>query len=131
MSQDAEIRAVIDKYAEALLANDIATILDSYAEDIVLHWNGHHALSGHHRGKEAAVKALIAFAQRTKRKFLSFSARVYGPERGGLISREALGTGDARVEVERVLIYAVRDERITDCWVYDADQELIDRLVGA
>ena len=130
MTTEAEIRGVIDRYADALLANDIATVLDCYAEDIVLHWNGRHALSGRHRGKDAALKALIAFAQRTERKFLDFPARFYGPNRGGVISREALGTGDARTEVERVLIYAVRDGRFTECWVYDSDQAMIDRLVG-
>mgnify|MGYP002784637790 FL=1 len=130
MNQEAEIRAVIDRYADAVLANDIATALDCYAEDIVLHWHGRHALAGSHRGKDAAVKALIAFAQRTERKFLDFPARFYGPVRGGVISREALGIGDARTEVERVLIYAVRDGRFTECWVYDADPDLIDRTVG-
>jgi ketosteroid isomerase-like protein len=37
VSQEAEIRAVIDRYADAVLANDIQTALDCYAEDIVLH----------------------------------------------------------------------------------------------
>jgi hypothetical protein len=130
VSAEAEIRAVIDRYADAVLANDIGTALDCYAEDIVLHWHGHHALAGSHSGKDAAVAALIAFAQRTERKFLDFPARFYGPVRGGVISREALGIGDARVEVERVLIYTVRDGRFTECWVYDAEPDLIDRLVG-
>lgn len=130
MSTEADIRAVIDRYADAVLAGDIVTALDCYAEDIVLHWHGRHALSGSHRGKDAAVKSLIEFARRTERKFLDFPARFYGPERGGVISREALGTGNARTEVERVLIYAVRDGRFTECWVYDADPGLIDRLVG-
>lgn len=130
MIAESEIRAVVDRYADAVLANDIGAALDCYAEDIALHWHGRHALAGLHRGKDAAVAALIAFAQRTERKFLDFPARFYGPLRGGLISREALGIGDARVEVERVLIYSVRDGRFSECWVYDADVDLIDRLVG-
>jgi uncharacterized protein len=130
MNQEPEIRAVIDRYCDAVLAGDIDTALDCYAEDIVLHWHGRHALAGAHRGKDAAVAALIAFAQCTERKFINFPARMHGPTRGAIISREALGKGDARVEVERVLVYAVRDGRFTECWVYDADQELIERLVG-
>jgi hypothetical protein len=130
VSGEAEIRAVIDRYCDAVLAGDIATALDCYAEDIVLHWHGRHALAGVHRGKDAAVAALIAFAQRTERKFLDFPARMHGPSRGAVISREALGTGDARVEVDRLLVYAARDRRFTECWVYDADQDQIDRLAG-
>lgn len=130
MSTEGEIRAVIDRYADAVLANDIVTALDCYADDIVLHWHGRHALSGSHRGKDAAVKALIAFAQRTERKFLDFPSRFYGPNRGGVISREALGIGEARTEVERVLIYTVCNGRLAECWVYDSDPDLIDRLVG-
>jgi hypothetical protein len=130
VSGEAEIRAVIDRYCDAVLSGDIVTALDCYAEDIVLNWHGRHALAGTHRGKDAAVAALIAFAQRTERKFLDFPARMYGPARGAVISREALGQGAARVEIDRILVYAVRDGRFTECWVYDADPDRIDRLVG-
>ena len=33
-------------------------------------------------------------------------------------------------ELERVLIYAVRDGQLSECWVYDADPALVARFVG-
>ena len=53
-----------------------------------------------------------------------------GPHRGAVIARERLGRDGAAVEVERVLVYAVTDDLLRECWVYDGDQALIDRLVG-
>ena len=53
-----------------------------------------------------------------------------GPERGAIVARERLGIDRAAVEVERVLVYTVVEGQLHECWVYDADPPLIDRLVG-
>lgn len=52
-----------------------------------------------------------------------------GAGRGVILARERLGrAGNAR-DVERVLVYRVEDGLLAECWVYDADQVLIDRLL--
>jgi uncharacterized protein len=35
-----------------------------------------------------------------------------------------------KAELERVFVYTVRDDRLHECWVYDADQELVDRFLA-
>ena len=54
-----------------------------------------------------------------------------GANRGAIIARERLGPEDAAIEVDRLLVYAVADGKLAECWVYDADQDIIDRLIGA
>ena len=130
MPQNAEIKDVVERYAKAWAAGDTAAIMASYGDDVVFHYGGRNALSGDHVGKAAALRALSDFSRRTERRLIAIVDVMAGGERGVVIAREALGKGDARVEVERTLVYRVQSGRIDECWVYDADQALVDRLVG-
>lgn len=128
MSHETEIRRAVERYAAAWRSGDLAAIAACYHEGFTLHYFGANALSGDHRGKPAALGVLADFSRRTRRRLVEIVAVLAGPERGAVIAREALGPDG--VEVERVLVYAVRDGLLKDCWVYDQDQALIDRLVG-
>ena len=130
MTQTAEIKTSVERYAKAWAAGDMAAIVASYADDVTFHYGGRNALSGDHVGKAAALTALGEFSRRTDRRLVRIVDVMAGAERGVVIAREALGKGEARVEVERTLVYRVEAGLFRECWVYDADQGLIDRLVG-
>lgn len=125
-----EVRRVVERYAAAWSAGDMAAIADSYHADFVLHYFGGHRLAGVHVGKTAAMATLADFSMATRRRLIAVSAVMAGPERGAILAREALRKGEETVEVDRLLLYAVRDGRLAECWVYDADQTLIDACVG-
>jgi uncharacterized protein len=129
-STEIEIRAAIERYAKAWRDGDRSALADCYHEDFTLHYFGDNVLSGDHVGKAAALKTLAEFSRRTNRQLKAVVATMAGPERGALVVRELLGTGSERVEVERLLVYAVRDRRFSECWVYDGDRALFDRLIG-
>jgi ketosteroid isomerase-like protein len=122
-----EIRTIVERYATAWRDGDLATMLDCYHDDVVLHWFGANPLSGDHAGKGVALAALGEFTRRTQRRLVGIVATMAGPERGAIVAREELGG----TEVERVLVYTVRDGKLAECWVYDRDPALVDRLVGA
>lgn len=130
MTQKTEIRDAVERYAKAWAAGDMAGIMACYDEDFTLHYGGANALSGDHLGKAAALATLAEFSKRTGRRLVRIVDVMAGDERGVVIAREALGPDDARVEVERVLVYRVKAGLFAECWVYDQDQALIDRLVG-
>ncbi len=126
-----EIQASVDRYVRAWAAGDMAAIFACYGDDFTLHYAGFNALSGDHVGKAAALATLADFSRRTGRELVRIVDVLSGRERGVVIAREALGPDDARVEVERTLVYRVAGGVFTECRVYDQDQALIDRLVGA
>lgn len=128
MSRQTEVLDAVQRYARAWAAGDMAAIVACYADDVVLHWGGANALSGDHVGKPAALTALAAFSQRTKRRLVRVVDVMAGAERGVVIALEALG--EPSVEVERMLVYRVADGLLAECWVLDRDQALIDRLIG-
>ncbi|MBX9795847.1 nuclear transport factor 2 family protein [Sphingomonas sp.] len=126
----AAIRAVLDQYVAAWQAGDVGAVIACYHDDFTLHYAGSNALSGTHVGKAAALGVLAEFSRRVPRQLVGIVSVMAGETRGAVIARERLGQGAAAIEVERVLVYAVADDRLAECWVYDGDQPAIDRLIG-
>jgi len=131
MTQKTEIKDAVERYAKAWAAGDTAAIVACYGDGFTLHYGGANALSGDHVGKVAALTTLADFSRRTGRKLVRIVDVMAGAERGVVIAHEALGPEGARAEVERTLVYRVEAGLFVECWVYDQDQPLIDRLVGA
>jgi hypothetical protein len=126
-TRETEVRTVIERYAEAWRDGDLATIIDCYHDDLTLHWFGANALSGDHAGKGAALAALGEFTRRTGRGLPKIVATMAGPARGAIVAREVIGG----TEVERTLVFTVRDGKLFECWVYDQDPVVVDRAVGS
>jgi hypothetical protein len=83
-------------------------------------------LSGTHRGRAAALAALAEVARRANRKLLGIVDIMAGPQRGAILARELFSRDDRTAELERLLVYAVRDGLLSECWVYDRDQATVD-----
>ena len=128
---ESEIRSAVERYAQAWQVGDRAAMAGLYHESFTLHYGSGHALSGDHVGKAASLAILAEFGRRTQRRLAGIVAVLSGPERGAIIAREVFRKGDAEAELERVLIYAVRDGLLSECWVYDADPALVASFVGA
>lgn len=130
MPQEDQVREAVERYAAAWASGDLAATVACYHDDFTLHYFGRNALSGEHRGKPAALTALGEFSRRSRRRLVSIVTTLAGPERGAVIAREQLLREDQPVEVERVLVYAIQDGLLRECWVFDRDQALIDAIVG-
>ena len=80
-------------------------------------------------GKAAALGILAEVTRRTNRRLLAIVDVMAGPERGALLVRERFERDGRTAEVERLLVYAVRDGLLSECWVYDQDQALVDAFL--
>jgi hypothetical protein len=118
------IADVLRRYADAWTAGDLATVLDLYHDDFVLHYFGESPLAGTHEGKDAALQALGLATARTDRVLVKVVDVLAGAELGALVVVENL----AGREVQRVLLYRVLDGKLGECWLYDQDQRFVDRL---
>jgi len=124
------IRRAVSGYAAAWLAGDREAMLASYHDDFTLHYFGRNPLAGIHRGKPAALAILAEVTRRSKRKLSGIVDVMAGPERGALLVREMFQRDGKTAEVERLLVYSVRDELLWQCWVYDQDQALVDAFLA-
>jgi uncharacterized protein len=83
-----------------------------------------------HQGKPAALAILAEVTSRSNRKLSGIVDVMAGPERGALLVREIFQRDGKTAEVERLLVYSVRDELLWQCWVYDQDQALVDAFLA-
>ncbi len=125
-----DARSVVSRYLAAWHAGDLTAVLASYHPELVLEWPGSHTLAGRHAGLDHALGALAELQSRTGRVVTSI-----GPvERSddGRIAVEVIERWSCPepVEVSRLLTFDVADGRIVSCTVVEADQPLIDRLIG-
>jgi ketosteroid isomerase-like protein len=119
-------RQAVTRYARAWLAGDRPALAACYHDDFTLHYSGRHPLAGDHLGKAAALAILAEVTRRTNRKLLGIVDIMAGPARGALLVRERFECDGKVAEFERLLVYAVRDGLLWECWVWDQDQSAVD-----
>lgn len=123
-------RQAVTRYAQAWLAGDRSALAACYHEDFTLHYFGRNPLAGDHRGKTPALAVLAEVTRRTNRKLLDIIDIMAGPERGALLVRERFERDGKAAEFERLLVYAVRDGLLCECWVWDRDQAAVDEYLA-
>lgn len=118
--------AVVQRYADAWRTGDAAALIACYHDEFTLHYGGANPLSGKHAGKAVALGVLARVSQRTKRRLVRIVEAIAGGERAVVIAREHFSRDGREEELERTLVYTVRDGLLHACWVYDHDQVLVD-----
>ena len=119
---------VARRYADAWVAGDAATLVGLYADDIVLHYFGQSPLAGDHAGKPAALAALAKVAAATKRGTPEVHDVLASDTHAAILAKESWMDGDTPVTVNRILLYHVRDGLLSECWIYDEDQRMVDAI---
>lgn len=123
-----EIDRVVRRYADAWRQNDLPVIVDSYHDEVVFHYFGRSPLAGTHRGKAACLALLMKVRERTNRQLLEISDVLVGDTRGAIAARERFERDGRTLELTRLLLYAVRDGKLAECWIYDQDQRAVDEF---
>jgi uncharacterized protein len=124
--RDSSIHAVVKRYADAWIANDLRAIVDSYHDEVVFHYFGRSPLAGTHRGKAACLAILKQVREKTNRRLVSVRDVLAGEHFGVIVAVERFERRGASVEIERILRYSVRDGKLAECWIYDEDQRVVD-----
>lgn len=125
-----EIFRVVKGYAEAWRRGDLKAIAAAYHDDFTLHYPGAHKLAGTHSGKAASLKVLGEVSRRTGRVLTGIVSVMAGEGHGAIVARERWTRGAMTADVERVLLYTVRDGQLAECKLYDADQETVARFLS-
>lgn len=122
--------AVAERYAGAWRTGDRVVMADCYHADFTLHYFGDNPFAGDHVGKDAALATLAKLAQHTNRRLIDIVDVMAGPNRAVIVAREQFERDGRKTELERILVYAIRDEKLHECWVYDGDRTLVDSLLA-
>ena len=122
---------VVRAYTEAWLAGDLGRVVDLYHPELVLHYGGSNPLSGEHCGKDAAIETLLAVQARTQRVPLQVIDVMESPDHAAAWVRERWVVDGEEIELDRLLVYRIADGMLAECWLYDQDQALVDRVLSA
>ena len=122
---------IVRAYTEAWLAGDLGRVLDLYHPELVLHYGGSNPFSGEHRGKDAAIETLLAVQVRTQRVPLWVIDVMESPDHAAAWVRERWVVDGEEIELDRLLVYRIADGMLAECWLYDQDQSLVDRVLSA
>ena len=123
-----QAREVAERYCVAWLAGDLGALLDCYADEFTLHYFGHSRFAGDHVGKQAAVTTLLEVGATAIRTLLGVDEITAAPGAAVIVVRERLERGGESFEVRRLFRYRIDGGQFVECWLYDEDQALIDRL---
>jgi hypothetical protein len=108
---------VITRYARAWERGDIGEIVNCYNEDIVAHYGG----------RERFLGLLLETGQRGSRKLLSIDQIHDDGDTGALFVTESFVINGETVSVLRALRFRTTGETITECWLFDQSQHLVDQ----
>ena len=122
-------RAVMTRYAQAWQAGDLAALRDCYHDQFTLHYSGKHSLAGDHVGKAAALAVLAEVSRRSGRKLLEIVDILAGPYRAAIIVQEQFQRDGEAATLMRTLVYTIESDRLRECWVLDAQQDVVDRFL--
>jgi ketosteroid isomerase-like protein len=120
--------AVVRRYCDAWRQGDLATIMDCYHDDLVLHYFGRSPLAGEHRGKAAALGVLARVQQLSNRQLVEIHDVLASEDHAIVLARERFERDGRSHDARRVLVYHVRDGKLAEAWIYDDDQRAVDAL---
>ena len=118
------------RYSAALTAGKAVDALPFYAEDLVLHIPGRSPHAGTFRGQDAVLAYYTRIFRDTDGKFqpLGVDDILASDTHAASLVRWRVERDGRTLEIERVVIYRIEDERIAEIWVHDWDQYAYDEL---
>jgi ketosteroid isomerase-like protein len=120
---------LLQAHIDALGRGDIPAAMSFYSDDVVFHYPGRNPLSGDYRGKDQVLALLGAAYELTDGSFRPevHDILVSDDHVAALTIVHATRDGTP-VEWQSVDLYHVRDGKISEHWVHEVDQELVDRF---
>lgn len=130
-----DTRTVVRTYLDRIVDLDWPGALEYVTDDVVLHVPGDHSLAGKYLGKDAFmgyIQKVVALTDSMRMEEHDFLA---SDDHAVALMRAHLTVGDEEILDDRIAIYHVADDKITELWLVDVDQaamaELIERRTQA
>ena len=121
--------AVVMAHLAALSRGDVAAAMDSYTEDGALHYPGRNKLIGHHKGKPGVTSFLSKAMELTNGTFRPEVRDILSNNQHVVLLVVCRAQRDGKsFEWSAVDVYAVRNGKIAEHWVYESDQHTVDEV---
>ena len=124
-------RELMTDYLAAAKRGDWDTAFGFLADDLRIHIPGRSAFAGRHVGKEAAVGYIQSIRERYRDGGIELDVidMLTSEERVILLVRERFHGEGPPVEIRRANVYRVKDGKVVDVSIFEADQYVVDELL--
>lgn len=123
---EARIRGAYDAFNRG----DGAALVDVFDEDIVWHFPGTNKLAGEHLGRDATLAFLGAYGQAGAGTLRATVLDVVAGERHVAGWARDTASADGRtLDVRAVVMFAMRDGKITEAWHHFEDLHAVDAFL--
>ena len=122
---------VMRDYLAAMKRGDRETGFSYYADDLVAHVPGRSRFAGTLEGKDAFVGYIAAVVDHVEDAELEIVDILEGEEHVALFVHERFRGPDGELDIRRANIYRVRDDKITEIWIFEANQYEVDAYLAA
>jgi hypothetical protein len=121
---------VMAAYAAAWERGDPEAAFRFYDEHVTMRVPGRGRLAGLHEGREAVIETIRAFLAQTSGNSATVDVldRMVSPYRVGMFVRETVRRGEDTLELRRVNLYQVRDDKIVAIDIFEGDQYDVDEF---
>ena len=118
------------RYSTALQGGQAAEALPFFADDLVLHIPGKSPHAGTFHGQDAVLAYYTRVFSDTDGQFepLGVDDILASDTHAATLVRWRVRRGDRTLDIDRVVVYRIVDERIAEIWVRDWDQAAYDEL---
>jgi ketosteroid isomerase-like protein len=101
-----------------------------FGEDVVAHVGGHNVLSGTYEGKAAFMGYLGRATAMTDSLELVPHDLLAGDDHAVVLATINSVRGDKTMSYNRVVVYHLADDKITELWLIDEDQQAVDDFLS-
>jgi ketosteroid isomerase-like protein len=127
----AENEARIRRGYAAFNEGDVAALIDLFDEDIVWHFPGDNKLAGEHVGRDATLAFLGAYGEAAGGTLRASVIDVMASaDHVSGWARDTAQVGGRRLDVRAVVIFAMRDGKVTEAWHHFADLHAVDAFLA-
>jgi uncharacterized protein len=118
------------RYSATLTAGQAAEVLPYFTEDCVLHIPGRSRHAGSYRGQDAVLAYYTRIFQDTEGQFenLGVDDILASDTHAASLVHWRVTRGGRTIDIDRVVVYRIVDEKIAEIWVRDWDQYAYDEL---
>lgn len=124
-------RELMNEYLAAARRGDWDTAFGYLADDLRIHIPGRSAFAGQQFGKAAAVDYIQTIRDRYRDGGIELEVidMLCSEERVVLLVRERFHGEGAPVEIRRANVYRVKDGKVVEVSIFEADQYVVDELL--
>lgn len=116
------------RYAEAWTNGDSAGMYALMADDIVLHIPGRSPIAGVFKGKDDLIRLARIIREMTDRRLLELHELLVGENHAVALVRERMARAGVSLDLDRVFVFHLSEDAITEIWIYDHDSAAVDEL---